>query len=64
MLKGSMIEDVFHNDEAASPDNQLVAGTAWFFSISELDSELDFLFIFYVIIVIINEINYKDLTTY
>jgi len=45
MLKGSMIQDVFNNDQAVSPDNQLVAGTAWLFSRPELDSRLDFLFI-------------------
>jgi len=45
MLKGSMIQDVFSNDEAADPANQLVAGTAWLFSRPELDGQLDFLFI-------------------
>lgn len=44
-LNGSMIEDVFENEDISAAGYQLIAGTAWLLARPEFDQTLDFLFI-------------------
>jgi uncharacterized protein len=44
-LGGTLIDDVFGNDDVAGGDYQLVAGTAWLFADPKLDRTIDVLFV-------------------
>jgi uncharacterized protein len=43
--QGSVIQNVYKNEEIFRGGYQLVAGTAWLFSTGELDQQLDYLFV-------------------
>jgi uncharacterized protein len=44
-LYGSIIEDTTDNSDAAGGGHDLIAGTAWLFSLEQLDQQLDYLFV-------------------